>query len=82
MVEEGMNKTFKRETFVLEAIHISMEPMPTALVELPPNPFMLIGGMGQSDLKSKHSGETWQFTPESRIKGAVGRWDMGAWLAV
>ncbi len=73
-----MNKMFERETFTPEAIQISMEPMPTALVELPPNPFMLMGGMGWSNLKSKCSGETWQFTPELRIKGAVGRWDMGA----
>jgi len=30
----------------------------------------------------EHLGETWQFALESRIKGAVGRWDMAVQLAV
>jgi len=77
-----MNKTFERETFVPEATQISMEPMPTALVVLPPNPLMLMVGMGQRVLKAEHSGETWQFTPESRINGDAGRQDMAVWLAV
>jgi len=45
-VEEGMNKMFEREILVPEAIQISIEPMPTALAVLLPNPFTLMVGMG------------------------------------
>src|SRR5216683_6123602 len=81
-VEEGMNKMLESEILIPEATQISMVPMPTTWAELPPNPLTLMGGMGQSNLKLEHLGETWQFALESRIKGAVGRWDMAVQLAV
>ena len=53
-----MNRMFEREILVPGATQISIEPMPTALAVLPPNPFMLMVGMGQRDLKSERLGET------------------------
>jgi hypothetical protein len=59
-----------------------MVPMPTAWIELPPNPFTVKGGIALSDLKLPHSGEMWQFAPESRMNGMDPMFEMGERLVV
>jgi len=57
-VDEGMYRMFRSETLSPDETQISMDPMPTAWVELPPKPFTLMEGIGWSDLKLERSGDT------------------------
>jgi hypothetical protein len=76
-LELGMNRMLFRDRRSPEAMQTSIVPIPTAWIELPPNPLTVRGGIALRVLKSPRSDEMWQFVPESRMKGIVPMREIG-----
>ena len=68
-VELGMKSVWLRVICLPVLVHSLIVPIPVAYMQDPPNPVMGCGMIGFSLMKSPHSDDMWQDTPELSMDG-------------